>query len=263
MADRLTRRRRACAARQHVADRSDPGGADHHTRAGLGSAFQPGGDARLRAPPRNRGQRGARLYRRADSWAASPAALLAHAMFELPILQISTDSAHRAGTVACRSRRRRLASSSPFSPALRFQAEAVPWLVGLYISAAYWFTASTSFANPAVAIARALTDTFCRYPPGRSAGLRRRRVVRGAARNGLREMVVRRPETDRRLQQTRSVTAQGEVVPASHRPSARRLPAHMPRLASRRSPRPFCVAGRHSPRNTPRTNSRSRGNRRR
>ena len=43
---------------------------------------------------------------------------------------------------------------------IRFQPTAVPWLVGLYISAAYWFTASTSFANPAVTIARALTDTF-------------------------------------------------------------------------------------------------------
>ena len=43
---------------------------------------------------------------------------------------------------------------------LRSAAQAVPWLVGLYITAAYWFTASTSFANPAVAIGRAFTDTF-------------------------------------------------------------------------------------------------------
>lgn len=43
---------------------------------------------------------------------------------------------------------------------LRFRAEAICWLVGLYITAAYWFTASTSFANPAVAIARAFTNTF-------------------------------------------------------------------------------------------------------
>jgi glycerol uptake facilitator-like aquaporin len=48
---------------------------------------------------------------------------------------------------------------------LRFRAEAVPWLVGLYITAAYWFTASTSFANPAVAIARSLTDTFSGIRP--------------------------------------------------------------------------------------------------
>ncbi|NND48753.1 MAG: aquaporin family protein [Rhizobiales bacterium] len=48
---------------------------------------------------------------------------------------------------------------------VRFNASAIPWLVGLYITAAYWFTASTSFANPAVAIGRALTDTFSGIRP--------------------------------------------------------------------------------------------------
>jgi glycerol uptake facilitator-like aquaporin len=48
---------------------------------------------------------------------------------------------------------------------LRFARASVPWLVGLYITAAYWFTASTSFANPAVAIARSLTDTFSGIRP--------------------------------------------------------------------------------------------------
>lgn len=48
---------------------------------------------------------------------------------------------------------------------LRTRAEAIPWLVGLYITAAYWFTASTSFANPAVAIGRAFTDTFSGIRP--------------------------------------------------------------------------------------------------
>ena len=43
---------------------------------------------------------------------------------------------------------------------LRWRPEAVAYMVGLYITAAYWFTASTSFANPAVTIARSLTDTF-------------------------------------------------------------------------------------------------------
>ena len=41
----------------------------------------------------------------------------------------------------------------------------MPWIVGLYITAAYWFTASTSFANPAVAIARSLTNTFSGIRP--------------------------------------------------------------------------------------------------
>jgi len=48
---------------------------------------------------------------------------------------------------------------------IRARSEAVPMLVGLYITAAYWFTASTSFANPAVSIARALSDSFAGISP--------------------------------------------------------------------------------------------------
>jgi glycerol uptake facilitator-like aquaporin len=48
---------------------------------------------------------------------------------------------------------------------LRFNSSAIPWLVGLYITAAYWFTASTSFANPAVTIARSITNTFSGITP--------------------------------------------------------------------------------------------------
>jgi glycerol uptake facilitator-like aquaporin len=48
---------------------------------------------------------------------------------------------------------------------LRFRPDATPWIVGLYITAAYWFTASTSFANPAVTIARSLSNTFAGIAP--------------------------------------------------------------------------------------------------
>ncbi len=48
---------------------------------------------------------------------------------------------------------------------LAFRREAIPWIVGLYITAAYWFTASTSFANPAVTIGRMFTDTFSGIAP--------------------------------------------------------------------------------------------------
>jgi glycerol uptake facilitator-like aquaporin len=48
----------------------------------------------------------------------------------------------------------------------RRRSEMVPFAVGAYITAAYWFTASTSFANPAVTIARCLTDTFAGIRPG-------------------------------------------------------------------------------------------------
>jgi glycerol uptake facilitator-like aquaporin len=47
----------------------------------------------------------------------------------------------------------------------RFDSRALPWLVGLYITSAYWFTASTSFANPAATIARSLTDSFSGIRP--------------------------------------------------------------------------------------------------
>ena len=43
---------------------------------------------------------------------------------------------------------------------VRYAPQAIPWLVGLTVTAAYWFTASTSFANPAVTLARGFTTTF-------------------------------------------------------------------------------------------------------
>ena len=49
---------------------------------------------------------------------------------------------------------------------VRFKPDAIPAAVGLYITSAYWFTASTSFANPAVTIARSLSDTFSGIAPG-------------------------------------------------------------------------------------------------
>jgi glycerol uptake facilitator-like aquaporin len=48
---------------------------------------------------------------------------------------------------------------------IRFNKPAIPWLVGLYITAAYWFTSSTSFANPAVTLARTMSDTFAGIRP--------------------------------------------------------------------------------------------------
>jgi glycerol uptake facilitator-like aquaporin len=88
----------------------------------------------------------------------------AHLMFELPVWQFSITQ--RAGTGQW------LAEAvatfglllTIFGCAARTPA-AVPYAVGLYITSAYWFTASTSFANPAVTIARALTDTFAGIAP--------------------------------------------------------------------------------------------------
>ncbi len=90
--------------------------------------------------------------------------LLAHAMFGLPLLQVAT-------TIRTGSAQWLAEVTATFGlvfvilAGLRFRADAVAWLVGLYITAAYWFTASTSFANPAVAIARSLTNTFSGIRP--------------------------------------------------------------------------------------------------
>jgi glycerol uptake facilitator-like aquaporin len=64
---------------------------------------------------------------------------------------------------------------------IRFQRTAVPWLVGLYITAAYWFTASTSFANPAVTVARSLSDTFAGIAPGDAPAFIVAQIVGAAA----------------------------------------------------------------------------------
>jgi glycerol uptake facilitator-like aquaporin len=89
---------------------------------------------------------------------------LAHAMFELPILQASVTARTGTGQWIAEAV---AAFGLVFTilAGLRFRSDAIPWLVGLYITAAYWFTASTSFANPAVAIARAFSDTFAGIRP--------------------------------------------------------------------------------------------------
>jgi len=93
----------------------------------------------------------------AGAWAA-------HLMFDMPVLQASTTLRSGVGQwwaeiVAT------FGLVGTIFAALRVRAEAIPWLVGLYITAAYWFTASTSFANPAVAIARGFSDTFSGIRP--------------------------------------------------------------------------------------------------
>lgn len=110
------------------------------------------------------GGRTALAYTAAQIGGGILGALLAHAMFELPIWQASMTV--RSGVAQWLAE-----AVAAFGlvfiilAGLRHRADSIPWLVGLYITAAYWFTASTSFANPAVAIARAFTDTFAGIRP--------------------------------------------------------------------------------------------------
>ncbi|WP_119388858.1 aquaporin [Taklimakanibacter lacteus] len=88
----------------------------------------------------------------------------AHLMFGLPLIEASLT----ARTGAAQWFAEAVAAFGLVATILagiRFSSSSVPWLVGLYITAAYWFTASTSFANPAVAIARSLTNTFSGIRP--------------------------------------------------------------------------------------------------
>ncbi len=90
--------------------------------------------------------------------------LLAHAMFRLPLIQLSGHA--RSGASQWLSE-----FTATFSlvlailGTLRARPEAVPTAIALAITAGYWFTASTSFANPAVTLARALSDTFSGIAP--------------------------------------------------------------------------------------------------
>ena len=88
----------------------------------------------------------------------------AHLMFEEPVLQIS--SKLREGPAQWFSEVvATFGLLMAIFGALRWRPDFVPFSVGLYITAAYWFTASTSFANPAVTIARSFTDTFSGITP--------------------------------------------------------------------------------------------------
>ncbi len=90
--------------------------------------------------------------------------LAAHAMFDLPLIEIS--SKVRSGSLQALSEW--VATFGLITTILltrRVKPDAVATSVGLYITAAYWFTASTSFANPAVTIARAFSDTFAGIRP--------------------------------------------------------------------------------------------------
>jgi glycerol uptake facilitator-like aquaporin len=89
---------------------------------------------------------------------------LAHLMFELPVWQFSITERTGAGQWLAEA-------VATFGLVLTIfgcvsqRPDSVPYAVGLYITAAYWFTASTSFANPAVTVARSLSNTFAGIAP--------------------------------------------------------------------------------------------------
>ena len=108
--------------------------------------------------------RGLLLFVAAQAAGGVLGTMLAHAMFELPLLAASANVRSGHGQFIAEA----VATFGLLATilgGLKFRAEAVPALVGLYITAGYWFTASTSFANPAVTLARGFTDSFSGIRP--------------------------------------------------------------------------------------------------
>lgn len=113
--------------------------------------------------------RDAALYLVVQVTGAVAGVWIAHAMFGQTLAQVSTHARDGASQVLSEA----VATFGLMATILgasRFRPSATPACVGLYITAAYWFTASTSFANPAVTLARGLTDTFSGIAPASVPG---------------------------------------------------------------------------------------------
>lgn len=96
-------------------------------------------------------------------------AILAHAMFDLPLIQEATANRGGAGRLIGEAAAT-FALVFAILGAIRHRPNDVPVIVALVITAGYWWTSSTSFANPAITIARALSDTFAGIRPADAPG---------------------------------------------------------------------------------------------
>lgn len=103
-------------------------------------------------------------YAGVQTVAAVAGVWLAHLMFGLPLLQVSHHARDGLG-LGVSEFVATFGLLLIIAGGLRAAPQSVPMLVGLYITGAYWFTSSTSFANPAVTLARSLTDTFAGIAP--------------------------------------------------------------------------------------------------
>ena len=155
------------------------------------------------------GGREAALYVAAQVAGGVAGTIAAHLMFEMPPLGLSatvrTGAAQWWAEVVTTFG---LVGAIPGG--LRFAPQAIPWPVGLYITAAYWFTASTSFANPAVAVAR-LHRQLLRHPALGRARLRDGAVPGRPAGRGAVRLA---PEPRRAAAHPRRAARRGAAVPA-------------------------------------------------
>ena len=138
------------------------------------------------------------LYVVAQIIGALIGALVAHMMFELPLLQVS----EHARTGAAQWFSEWVATFglvATILATLRFRPDAVAYAVGLYITAGYWFTASTSFANPAVTVARSFTDTFSGIVPAHAPAFIIAQLIGAVSATLLLGWLLRAPHAGRRL----------------------------------------------------------------
>ena len=113
--------------------------------------------------------RDALLYVAAQIAGGIAGTMIAHAMFAMPLWEASLKM-RTGGSQWLAEGVAAFGLIATILAGIRFARASVPWLVGLYITAAYWFTSSTSFANPAVTIARALSNTFAGIAPSDAPG---------------------------------------------------------------------------------------------
>ncbi len=122
----------------------------------------------------------AALYALAQTAGAFAGVAAAHLMFEEPLFSASEHARHGGGQLLSE-----LVATfgllAVIQGSARSTPQAVPLAVGAYITAAYWFTASTSFANPAVTLARAATDTFAGIRPADVPGFLAAQALGAAA----------------------------------------------------------------------------------
>lgn len=119
----------------------------------------------------------------------------AHLMFDLPVWQVSLKVRTGQGQWAAEA----IATFGLVLTILatrRSRAEWIPASVALYIAAAYWFTASTSFANPAITVARSLTNSFAGIAPGNVPGFVLAQLAGALAANWFAPYLLNRPARD-------------------------------------------------------------------
>ena len=151
------------AARELDRDRRRARRADPRARTGLGRALQPGRHAGRPRARRYRNRRRARRTWRRRSSGACVGAMVANLMFELPAVTISTHT-RSSGALWFSEVVATFGLLLVILGVVRAgRAQVAAFAVGGYIAAAYWFTSSTSFANPAVTIGRTLTEHLRRH----------------------------------------------------------------------------------------------------